>query len=91
MARQKQKKPRKPLTIKIVDRKLGREAAAGLNHFDSPLVEIDPRQTSFDRLDTLIHEVLHKLFPYRSEDCILHAGTTIAKAVWKDRYRRMEK
>lgn len=58
---------------------------------DTPEVEIDPRQTSLERLDTLIHEVLHKLLPYRSEEFILQAGTTIAKAVWKDRYRRIEK
>lgn len=44
-----------PKRIKIIDRKLGKEAAYGMAHYPDT-VEIDPRQHSRERLDTVLHE-----------------------------------
>lgn len=51
------------------------------------IIEIDPRQCPKDYLDTIIHEVLHHLFPKKRERVILRAGTTVANLLWRLGYR----
>lgn len=52
------------------------------------IIEIDPRQSPKDYLDTLIHESLHELFPRKAERYILNAGTSIANLLWRLGYRK---
>ena len=52
-------------------------------------IEIDPRQSQKDYMDTLIHESLHELLPRKREAFILKAGTTIANLLWRLGYRRV--
>ena len=52
------------------------------------VIEIDPRQSPKEYLDTLIHESLHELLPNKKENFILNAGTTIANLLWRLGYRR---
>jgi hypothetical protein len=86
MKSQKKRRPRP----KVVERKLGREKAVGQFIHEQLLIEIDPRQHSRDRLGTVVHEVLHFLFPRLPEIKIIHAERAIADALWTDRYRRIE-
>jgi hypothetical protein len=81
----------KPVSIKVVERKLGREGALGQCFQGERYVEIDPRQEAQERLDTLIHETLHVLLPFRSEPFIEKAAATLTRVLWKQRYRRIEK
>ncbi len=76
-------------TPKIVERKLGRERALG--QCDGEVVEIDPRQTARERLDTLIHETIHLALPRASEPDVRHAANLLSRALWKDRWRRVDR
>lgn len=76
-------------TIRIKERKLGRERAWGLAYKSDGLIEIDPRMVARRYLDTLIHEMLHILFPDASETKVNRAARAIAIAAWEKGYRRM--
>jgi len=86
---------RKP---KIRDRKLGRHKADGLFWAEDKLIEVDPRQSSRDRLDTVIHEAVHMAdlrcnrgrgFSIPHED-VEKISETISDVLWADRWRRIE-
>jgi len=85
------------MRIKVVERKLGRHChAKGMKMFGQAwvgdgLIEIDPRQSPKERMDTLIHECLHLLYPEESEEAVSSAGSSIAAVLWRDGYRRIEK
>lgn len=76
--------------LRIIDRKLGRERAVGQYEQGSRRIEIDPRQSSRDRLGTVIHETLHYLYPGQTEDQILRAEEVMADTIWRDGYRRVQ-
>lgn len=52
-------------------------------------MEVDPRQTQIDYMDTVIHEAMHMLFPKVKESKILKSGTSIAILLWRLGYRRV--
>lgn len=83
MAKKKDKQP------KVIERKLGREKAVGLAHFDEKLIEIDPRQKPFEYLETLVHEKYHLQFPKLPEEKILKLGHEMAKLLWSVGYRKV--
>ena len=74
---------------KVVEKKLGRENAFG-QYYDG-VVEIDPRQSPKDYLDTLIHEHLHHLFGDLTEEEVVVAANQLASAIWAKNYRRIVK
>lgn len=80
----------KPRRVRIVERKLGRERALG-QAIGCPvyLVEIDPRQSERERLDTLIHELLHLAHPSWSERRVETHATWLAALLWRSGYRRL--
>ncbi len=79
---------------KITERKLSRnpygsgKACWGFCRPNGSIV-IDPRLKTIDFLDTLVHELLHREVPDLSEDCVLGAGTIIAKELWAKGFRRI--
>ena len=75
---------------KVVLRKLGREKAFGLAHFDDNKIEIDPRQRTLTYLDTLIHEKLHLLNPDWSESKVKKHAREITTLLWEHGYRWVE-
>ena len=75
-------------TITIIERKLRREKAVGQAFKDDGLIEIDPRQTSFNYFETVIHEIMHVLFPEKNEKEITRKAHKLAKELWKLKYRR---
>ena len=78
-----------PKTLKIRDRRLGKEKAHGLAH--SPdLIEVDPTQNSRERLDTVCHEALHLLLPDEPEVRIIALANRMSDLLWRDRWRRIE-
>jgi hypothetical protein len=74
--------------LRIIERKLGRERALG--QCDGDLVEIDPRQCSRERLDTVLHETMHFALPEAREPDVRRAANLLATALWRDRWRRIE-
>lgn len=54
-------------------------------------VNIDPRQTEGEILDTAVHEFLHVACPYMAEKHVHGTATMIAEALWKMGYRRTRK
>jgi hypothetical protein len=52
------------------------------------LIEIQPRQSDPDRLDTLIHEMLHALYQTMAEKEVRRVAKALAEAIWKDGWRR---
>lgn len=75
-------------TVKIVERKLGREKADG-QHWSDGLIEIDPRQTPKGYLGTLVHEALHEAYPDLEEDDVLRGDAILTEALWRMNYRRV--
>ena len=55
------------------------------------VIEIDPRQSPKDYFDTLIHEMIHEIFPKAKERKVLNAGTSIANLLWRLGYRKVAK
>lgn len=78
---------------RVKERKLGREGADGLFWAEGKLgiIEIDPRLSPKDRLDTIVHECLHHYNRRWSEAKVTKTATDIANILWRDRYRRIEK
>ncbi len=77
--------------LKIVTRKLGRHGkdTVGLFWTRSSLIEIDPRLTSFKRLETILHEAMHEYAPHWSEAEVRTATRALRDALWRDGYRRV--
>jgi hypothetical protein len=78
---------------RVRERKLGREKACGLFWAEGRLgmIEIDPRLPAKDRLETVVHECLHNYNRRWSEAKVTKTAADIAKILWRDRYRRIEK
>lgn len=76
--------------IRVRERKLGKHGAVGLAH-PSGLVEIDPRQSSKEYLDTMIHELLHVIDSSKEwdEKTVEKAARTITLFLWKAGFRRI--
>ena len=53
------------------------------------LVEISPDLPDRQYMDTLIHEILHILYPKESETKISRNASTITHHLWKKNYRRI--
>jgi hypothetical protein len=76
---------------KVTERKLGREKAMGLADFETKSIEVDPRQTSKDMLDTLIHEWWHIEFPNDKEKRVAAKSKKLANFLWKHKVRILRK
>lgn len=84
-----------PLKFRVINKELlekhGCVGQCWPGPYSEHLIEIDPRQTKKEYLDTLIHEALHELFPRSKERKILHAGTSVANLLWRLGYRQVVK
>ena len=83
--------PTKPTKIKVIDKLLGRQKAVGQAYSDARIIEIDPRQTSKNYLDTLIHELLHVYAPNWSETKVSKTANEMTDIIWKKNYRRIKR
>jgi hypothetical protein len=82
---------RRATKIKVVEVKLKREHAMGQAWAGEGLVEIDPRQKAKVYCNTLIHELLHVVFPDLSEHKVRVTAGQFTKALWDAGYRRISK
>lgn len=76
---------------RIKERLLGREKALGLCWQGEGLIEFDPRMKGRQTLDTLLHEMLHHYAPEWSEHKVSKTASQMTDALWKQRFRRIER
>jgi hypothetical protein len=80
--------------IRVVHRRLGREKAFGLcspgKREGEWLIEIDERLKGKAHLGTLIHEIIHAVFPNASETATLRVEKIFRDVLWRQGYRRIE-
>jgi len=81
-------KSRKSGGVIIKERKLGRERAMGQAFQGENLIEIDPRQSNKEYMDTLIHESLHIMFPDWTENKVMKTSNKLANILWDENYRK---
>jgi hypothetical protein len=75
-------------SVKVRERKLGRERAYGLYH-EEGLIEIDPRIDPKNYLRVLIHEYLHHYFPSWVEKKVDTVSTDLGEFLWTHSYRKV--
>jgi hypothetical protein len=75
--------------IKVTEKKLGRENALG-QYWGDGKIEIDPRQTPKEYLNTLIHEMLHHEFPEFTEERVIQAADFLTEGLWEMKYRKVQ-
>jgi hypothetical protein len=83
---------RKPMSIKdikLVERNL--RYYWGYAYPTVRRIEISTNLTDKQYMDTLIHEILHVLYPKDSESKISKNASTIRYYLWKQGFRRLEK
>jgi len=73
---------------RIVYRKLGRERASAQITFGDDLIEVDPRQSAMQELDSLIHEAIHRADPKLSETRVVKMARVIRGILWHEGYRK---
>jgi hypothetical protein len=76
---------------KIKEVSLEKENALGFAYQDDFEIEIEPKQSSKEYLNTLIHEMLHCFFPELKEGQITKLADIMADNIWKKNYRRIKK
>lgn len=76
--------------IKVIEKKLGRQSAMGIAYTDTGLIHVDPRQTSRQYLDTLIHEMLHVYNPEWSESRVSKTANEMTEILWAKDFRRIQ-
>ena len=64
-----------------------RGKAMGWCYFDTKKILVDSRLKGKDRLDVLIHEMLHAHHRQLSEEAVTQTASDIAEVLWKIGYR----
>jgi hypothetical protein len=84
----------KPIKVRIRFEELGDSPPSGRNSTNfgecnppSKEIVIDPRQSEQEMIDTIVHEVLHIIYPKTSEAVIASNATTVASVLWRLGYR----
>jgi hypothetical protein len=78
------------MKIRVKYRKLGRENCWGLAHYDDNLIELDSRLKGRKKLEILLHEAMHLLYPNSSEEEIVKNSIILTKVLWNEQYREID-
>lgn len=78
-----------PRRVKVIEKKLGKNLGQVMRAAGELEIEIDPRQSPKEYLDTLIHEALHIARPELSEDCVTKTATELTRVLWQQNYRKV--
>ena len=79
----------KSKSIKVVEKKLGREGAVGQAWQGDNLIEIDPRQTAKEYQLVLCHELFHLYMPEWTEEQVEGLAQFTSDILWKQGYRKV--
>jgi hypothetical protein len=75
--------------FKVKYSKLGRHKIWGQAHSEG-LVEIDIRAKGRKKLELIIHECLHLLYPEDTEEQIISKSIALTKTLWHENYRQID-
>ncbi len=73
--------------IKIIYKKLGREKAWGQA---DDYLELDPRAKGSKKLEIIIHESFHVLFPELTEEEVIKKSIRLTRTLWHEGYREVD-
>lgn len=76
---------------KVIIRKLGKEKVWGLAHLANNEIELDERLKGYRFLLYLIHEFMHIRNPLWSETKVRIESSKMAKIIWEQQFRKIEK
>lgn len=76
--------------IKLVFRKLGKEKAHGLAYKEERAIHIDERLKGQQKLDVLIHEIIHIQQPNWGEARVEGNARELARILWDNNLRFIE-
>lgn len=76
--------------IKIKYRKLGKEKAWGLADLGEYTIEVDSTLKFKKKLEIIIHESLHILFPELTEQEVVRNSIILTNTIWHEKYRIVE-
>lgn len=79
-----------PKVKKVIRRKLGRNKAWGLSNDATGTIEIDPRCKGIKDIEILLHESLHIVAPFLSEEAVSALAAEQARVIWGQGYRRSD-
>lgn len=74
--------------IKVEEKKLGREKLHGYT-FQNKIV-IDPRLKPLKHFEIIIHEMLHQVYPDKSETKVKKEARKLARFLWSYGYRKVD-
>ncbi len=77
-----------PVRVKVVEKDLSKDKAFGIAYDDLRLIEIHDKQCESERLDTLIHELLHLMRPSWREKEVIRVANYLKRHLWAQGYRR---
>ena len=71
--------------MKVIERKLGRERAYGQAKAKGAIIEITPKQSERERIDTLIHEALHLIPQTKTfdEEAVVKTSNSLSHLLWQ--------
>lgn len=78
------------MKIKVVEKKI-RQVGRVFGETEGTKITIDPRQRSRTYLNTLIHELLHAIFPEMSETRVKKIAGIITRHLWDQNFRKVAK
>lgn len=76
--------------IKVVYSDLTKHEVWGLAHFDKNIVELHNMLKGKKHLEILIHETLHLVNPFHTEEKIVEDAIVITNILWNQQYRRID-
>jgi hypothetical protein len=79
-----------PKVKKVITRKLGRERADGQAHKHNGVIEIDSRLKGKRLLETLIHETMHIINPFFTEEAVEAYSKEMTRVLWNSGFRKTD-
>lgn len=77
-----------PVRVSVVEKDLSGDKALGISYPGLRLIEIHEKQCESERMDTLIHELLHLMRPSWSEKEVIRVANYLTRHLWAQGYRR---
>jgi hypothetical protein len=78
------------IPIEVIERRFrAKQNQSGEAIIADRIIVVDPRQSAKERMDTLVHEALHIIFPMLGEHKVILASRQISRVLWKQSYRRI--
>jgi hypothetical protein len=75
---------------KLIHKKLGKERVWGFYDKAKNTIELDERLKGKKKLEILVHEYFHHLFPFMDEETVTKSAKDLTDFLWKHHLRIVE-